>query len=327
MKNTKILIIGLGNIGFRHLQAISKLQHGFDLILVDTDPKQLSRCKKELGNVKSNFIRNVFYEDSLDSISSNVEVAIICTSSINRRKILEELLSHVSVKFLILEKVLFQSVEDYSVVSSLLLKNGVRTWVNCPRRSWDFYINLKEKVKFSSIKHFEFSGSSIGIACNSIHLIDLMSFLTNKTDYDLNISNLDNKIIESKRDNFIEFTGELNGSFKEGPSFAIKSFEDANFPFVTKILMDSASYLILEDQGIMFVNTTKGDYVNTIQEKIEVPFQSNLTNVIVEQLLSSGKCNLVSFKESSALHIPMLTSFLEHYNLVGRNKEILCPIT
>ena len=77
----------------------------------------------------------------------------------------------------------------------------------------------------------------------------------------------------------------------------------------------------------MFVNSTKGDNINTVQEKIEVPFQSNLTNIIVEQLLGSAKCNLVSFKESSALHIPMLTSFLEHYNLVCRNKEILCPIT
>ena len=55
---------------------------------------------------------------------------------------------------------------------------------------------------------------------------------------------------------------------------------------------------------------------------LNFPFQhqSNLTNKIAEEILIKGRSKLPSYGESSVIHIPIIKSFLEHFNLFG-NKD------
>src|SRR5690606_30556452 len=79
---------------------------------------------------------------------------------------------------LILEKVLFQRIADFATIARVLDEGRVATWVNCPRRMWPAYRQLRDRLKGEAIASIEMSGAHWDIGCNAIHCIDLIAFLT-----------------------------------------------------------------------------------------------------------------------------------------------------
>ena len=58
-----------------------------------------------------------------------------------------------------------------------------------------------------------------------------------------------------------------------------------------------------------------------------VRYQSDLTNLAVEQLIDSGECSLATYEESIFLHKAVLESFLDHINRLTGEETRRCPIT
>jgi hypothetical protein len=62
------------------------------------------------------------------------------------------------------------------------------------------------------------------------------------------------------------------------------------------------------------------------EQKFSMPFQSQLTNIVVDQLIENGDCNLTTLEESSNLHLEFLSNFISF--LQNKNKTIdECLIT
>ena len=61
-----------------------------------------------------------------------MDIVIIATGADVRRKVIEELLEQAHVSYLLLEKVLFQRLEDYDVVASLLERKQAKAFVTKP---------------------------------------------------------------------------------------------------------------------------------------------------------------------------------------------------
>ncbi len=320
-----IVIIGSGKLGSRHLQSLANLNKDCTIHVIDPSEESL-KIAVDLFNSSdpSNCLKIKTYSKIQDLPSIKVDVAIIATNSIIRCSVIETLTNNNQVVFLVLEKFLFPKLDDYQKVENIINSKNIKTWVNCPRRMYPIYKEIKDKISGTCI--FSFSGSNWGIGCNGIHLLDLVAYLTNQTEFVIDNSLIDKEVIKSKRDGYIEFTGTLKGftsDFKN--TFTFNSYVEEGIPFTISFQNKHLHYIINEPlKKIIIVNTI--DF--SIEEKdITIPFQTNLTIQVVEQLFENGNCELTTYSESQQLHKLLLKEFLDIVNHNNEIKTDICPVT
>lgn len=333
----KIIIIGAGKLGSRHLQALAKLSFSASIYVIDLNSNALEVAKERYLEIPSNpNIKEIHYLNSIKAIDSvYVDVAIIATTSEFRRQVIEELVGFIKVEYLILEKVLFQQIEDYQFVKELLLTKGIKTWVNFPRRKWNVYQELKEIIKDSSILEFNVIGQNWSLATSSMHFIDLISFLTGFRKYSIINLDFNNKVYPayssvtgSRESKYLEFYGSMKGKFNDSLYFNFTCLKKSDAPFLINIVTNRNIIQIYEEMGIIYIGGQNGDNKWEINSKIFMtPYQSELTNIVVEDLIHYGNSILTDFAESSELHIPLLNSFIQFIGDVKNEKIIACPIT
>ena len=216
----KVAVIGAGNIGTRHLQAIAKCDEDIELYAVEPVLEAAERSQEMVLNMPERRVQSIHYCDNIEKLPLAVDAAVIATGSLARRKVTEQLLAHASVKYLILEKVLFPCIEDYHAVGQLLVEKGVTAWVNCVRRSWPYMQTLKDRIGGKTPVTMSVEGNMWGIACNTIHYLDTLAWFTEcDAPIEFDIGGLDDDVIDSKRSGYVEFTGELADT-----SFAYRYF-------------------------------------------------------------------------------------------------------
>ena len=110
-----IFVIGSGNIGSRHVQSLASLAYKLNIFVIDPNKENLEKTKslffnQEFAN-RDNI--NIFFNQTIKRIQDNIDLAFISTNSDVRRKVIQELISKNNVKNIILEKVAFQSINDF----------------------------------------------------------------------------------------------------------------------------------------------------------------------------------------------------------------------
>lgn len=322
-----IAIIGAGQIGSRHLQALSQLNRTTNIQIVDPNYKSLEKARERFLQIQKNKnVQKVEYLKNIVDLSNNLELVIISTTSDIRREVIEKLLLQKKVHYVILEKVLFQRIEDFVIVNNLLVRNNVKAWVNCPRRMIHFYKQLRSKFKEIKKVDYRVSCSNMGIGCNSIHFLDLFAFLTGQTNFVLFSDQLDPNIIMSKQPGFLEFTGTLYGTSSKGSNIAITSYLKGDAPLIISINSEAIICLIREDEGKAWISEKAN---NWIWEEVSftIPYQSQITNLVVQEILDTGECDLPNYEESWNIHTPLLKSLIFYLQKQKMEEINLCPIT
>ncbi len=323
MKN--IVIIGAGQLGSRHLQALARVKEVINISVVDPSLDSLKTAEARFDEVRATFKGNVNYFTEIESLEENNDIVIIATNSIIRRDVIQRLVKTKSVKYLILEKFLFANQDDYDFVENLLLDKGIKTWVNCPRRMYDIYKDLKLKIK--SPASFSAEGSNWGLGCNSIHLLDIFSYLVGNENFSDNRVLLDEEILKSKRDGYIEFTGEICLWTEKKDSFRIKSYNEGSKPIRIRIETLEGIWILDELKGEILYWGEDSEW-KCEASNYKSPFQSGLTNIAVEEILASGSCELTPLDESTKLHKVLFEIFLNHYNSQNQEQNNkICAIT
>lgn len=322
----KIVIIGAGQLGSRHLQGIA--QSSIDISIEVVEPFESSRetAKERYEEISNNdHVVNIAFFDNISRLSSNIDMVIVATSADVRTKVVSELLETKNVDTLILEKVLFQTIEEYSSMEKLLEKTNTQCWVNHPRRMFPIYKELKEKLKDASQVSYNFQGGDWGLACNGLHFIDHLAYLVNSTDLSLDNKYLNEKIYDSKRKGFVEFNGLLSGKIANH-TFSLYSNKEVTLSLFT-IVSDVLIATIDEGLGEIKIATKENNWKSeTIKEKI-IYFQSELSNILIEDIFVNKKCYLPTYKEAMELHVPYIKCLLEHMENTTRQNHKICPIT
>ena len=321
-----IVIIGAGKLGSRHLQALALVKTKLSISLIDPSVDSINKALVIFNGSNTENNHSIETFNTINELElKKIDIAIVATNSLIRRKVIEELSVKCEIKYLFLEKFLFPKTEDYKVIEILLESKKIKTWVNCPRRMFNFYKDLKKEIKEKSI--ISLSGSSWGLGSNGIHMLDLIAYLTNEFEFQLNSELLDETIIKSKREGYIEFTGQFTGSTKsKNHSFTIASYKDEGIPFVMSVTSGEKSFIVSEGTKKQITFSNKSGF-QAKEKTITIPFQSQLTNIIVEELLNSGNCELTSFKESSDIHLQYLNMLLNFMGQNTTNKTDTCLIT
>ena len=92
----KITLVGCGNIGSRHLQALVKLPFETEIQIIDPNENSIKLAKTRLNEIdykKSNFIFS--WQTSLENLQES-DFVILATNSTNRVELVEKLLEELA---------------------------------------------------------------------------------------------------------------------------------------------------------------------------------------------------------------------------------------
>lgn len=332
MQNKVTLIIGAGQLGGRHLQGLLKSKVRQTIYVLDPSKVSLDKCRLRESEVQHEHV--VVYTQDWSSVPHDLNLVIISTNANVRSDILEKLLTQSTAENIVLEKVLFQSLAEYDKINELASrKTECKFWVNHPRRESEFYQKLKSRISDNTILSASVYGEDWGLGCNSLHFIDMLSFIMGSDLELLDCSMLDKDIMPSKREGFIEFTGSVNGRFKNGTFLNIVSNRSTTkTPDVTKNIYINLStglenILITENPNSCAFFQSKTDNFNIDVIPFSLRFQSDLTTDIATSLLTDGECMLPSYTQAQTNHEIFIGSLLKEYNKINNSAVTRLPIT
>jgi predicted dehydrogenase len=317
----QIAVIGAGQLGSRHLQGLAGLRESAHLHVVD--PAEVVR-----GQAKSRLVeaageesaRQLTLHQDASTLPSAIDFAVVATTANHRFAALDALLNATKVRYLLLEKVLFQRFSEYEQAGRLIERHGVRTWVNCPRRAYEVYRTVKGWFAADPVVHMDVAGGAWGLGCNGVHFVDLFAFLTETVPNHYDSSDLDPDSIPARRTGFIEYTGTLRAR-SSAASLAIASMRDSQVRHLITIRSRDQQAVIDEGSGTAWrlQSVSKSQIVN-----FSVPWQSQMTGIIAWKLLDQGDCELTPYAQSAAIHLGFLRALA---GSGGESAAAACRVT
>ena len=89
----KIIIIGAGNIGSRHIQALKSVKTPLKIHVIDPSVKALKISKERYDSIHPDILNHeISYSRDLNIQDDQIDIAIIATTSKVRRGVIENLL-------------------------------------------------------------------------------------------------------------------------------------------------------------------------------------------------------------------------------------------
>lgn len=322
--NKFILIIGAGQIGSRHLQGLLKLKNKNTIYVIDPFPDALKLAKQRADEIDNN--HKISFRNNWENLPSNFDLVIIATNSSIRGEIVLNLLNNYTVKYLILEKVLFQDLETYRIVGDLIDKKKVKSWVNHPRRMYGSYKTLKQRLNSDHPKIYQIIGGNWRLGCNGLHFVDLILYLSGSKISYLDIDLIDNIISESKRPGYIEFTGTIKGCLEDGSFFIITSLKGQSST-ITILVSDSNDRYIIQESGTpMIYCMSKSNNFKIEESSFKIEFQSTLTTNLADQLFNFDTCDLPTYTDARRAHEHFIASLLYKYVSITKIETKYLPI-
>lgn len=299
----KIIIIGAGQLGSRHLQSLNLIDQLLDITVIDPSLTSLETAQSRFEATINTIQHRINYQQEID-VNDNVDVAIIASTAESRRGIVEKLLNSTKVKHVVLEKLLFTEEKDYFAVEEHLKRQNVRAWVNCTMRMMPYYQQL-QRLFINEAIEYHVSGSQYGLVTNAIHYLDHLAFVTGDTEFTLDTSAVDKQIIESKRSGYYELTGTLVARFSQGSIAYLHCNKKGMAPVQIELASHENRIISREWEQKAWQTSLKQDW---IWEEVDnpIPFQSTLTAQLVTSLLEKEQCALTDYATSMKIHLQLL---------------------
>lgn len=316
-----VCVIGAGALGVRHLEGLLKTSIPLSITVVDPSTEALHRAKSSL---QKSDVPAITFTKNIPV--SEIDLAIVATTSGDRAEAIRRLLEKTPVKYLLLEKILFTNERDYADMGALLEEKKIVSWVNCPLRIMPLRRELPAKIQGAPFALHISGGSQHGLMTNSIHYADFACTLARRTDFTVGTSLLVPKLIPAKRPGYFEIFGTLTLTFPDGSRALFTSLESPATLRRTTLESQHIRAVLREPTGEASVAEKTNDW-KWEQHRAPIVLQSEMTGPLVEQILATGTCDLPLFQESVNIHRTILKAvrvFLDKANL---NSSLEYPFT
>lgn len=318
---TRITIVGAGSLGSRHLQALARLDVPLVADVVDPADAPLTLALQRLQEAGGLKAGTAYARRAVSEIDTAPDIAIVATNARERRSAVEALLA-AGTRTFIMEKVLFTRLADFDEIERALVDTGASAWVNLPRRSYLRAKALRDRV--NGLIAYRVAGTGWGLACNVIHHIDDLEYLTGSPLASLDTSGLLPGFVASKRAGYIELLGTLRGTTERGDTFVAECSIGEAGDRIVSITSGGASYAISQLKQEMVVDV--GQTVTI--EPYPVSLQSQATADHITALIEGRAPALPTYQQSARAHRIMIAAFLDH---LRRTADLTdpdeCPIT
>jgi predicted dehydrogenase len=313
----EIVIVGAGQLGSRYLQGLARSNAALSIHVVDLSREALDTAEKRwqeavYGDMPDH---SVAFHQTMGSLPKEVDLAIISTGSNARGKVVQLLKEQTAVTNWLLEKVLAQ---DEQTLDSLVETTGQNAWVNTYFRTLDWFKKIKA-ASASGPVHIKVTGGNWGIGCNTIHIIDFISWWTGESVTAFNTSALEPEWFPAKRPGFWEINGTLKADFSGGSKGTFIS-DHSTDPFELQVFTPQENWRIEWEKGV----ATRNDG-HIIEGRFL--YQSEMTAQVVADILGTGSCALPSLAVSAEQHRIFLKSLLTHWQQNKDASATAVPVT
>lgn len=309
-----VLLVGAGNIGFRHLQGLGKIHPLIQLWVVDPDTSALERAAAEwqlIGGVAGRFLRDI------EQLPVTASACVMATPARGRLELVRRLLPCISGDTIIIEKVAFTSISEMHAAGLLLDAAGKQAYVNCPRRIWPLYTRLRALLAGKRLA-LTVRGRDLGLGSNGVHFLDLLQYLSGETELQV-VEFSGGKVRPAKRAGYYESYGRLRVITPGGSSIELSAMEEDPEQITINITSALGEMKVDEVRGIV-----TGEH-GWIGER--APYQSELTGLVMQGLLDGRGCKLAPFSTSRAAHAPLLDVLGRSFTAAGIDVSSGVPIT
>ncbi|MCA9811912.1 MAG: hypothetical protein KC483_03505 [Nitrosarchaeum sp.] len=320
MKN--ICLVGCGNVGSRHLQAIAKLPFPVDVEIVEPNQDSQELGKKRLSEIEQNRDNKFSWLARIDDLRCRPDLTIVATTATGRAEILCRLADIGHSRFLI-EKMACQSDEEYSMIVDKFHQRKAKGWINTNPRCFASYQKLREYFEGSKNIHFAVTASNVSaLGTNTVHYMDLFSYFTDDYNIMLNGDLLIDMVFPNKRgSHLMEFAGTITGKTRDDSTMVLTFLPSEKLHTIVNIVGNDKHVMIDE------TNQKAIDMVNGNEIRFAYEHASTLTTRISQDILEKDDCGLSTLEDSQGLHKEIFRMFNLHVSKVtGKNVE-LCPIT
>lgn len=314
-----VALIGLGSIGFRHLQGLATAETPLRVVGVDPAKEARSRATSEWPRTQHGKFSAT---PSASELPASIDVLIVATSAHGRLRILEEILPSRRIGKLILEKVAFTSRTEFERALRLCAEAGTEAFVNCPRRLWPLYKQLRQFLTSRGGSFaLHYAWQQLGLACNGVHFIDLLQYLTGSPTVSPRHADL-HDVVPSKRPGYFEVMGSLEVGTTGCNSLHLQADNDAPREMEARLVSNGEQFILDELRGRL----VSPDGTEILAAGAP-PFQSALTGTVVDALLQGHELALPRLEESRQAHEALFDSLTPKFRAVGIDLSFGLPIT
>ena len=321
----KIILVGCGNVGSRHLQALVKLAHEIVIYVVEPDKNSQYVGKKRLNEVSYNKKNHkIIWLKSISELDEKSDVVIIATHSTGRVDLIKKLLICGHKRFLI-EKFVCQSTAEYKNLLLYMKKFNAKGWVNANLQCFEGYQKIKKCFKPNeSLSLSVLTNSKYGLSTQSIHYLSLFSWMTNNNKIKLDGKYLKKQLILNKRSkSFKEFQGTLIGINSDNSFLKLTFLPSLTDSVIVKISGKHTHFILDEIHNKISVFNEK----NPKKWNFEFEHVSSLTTKIIKDIFEKDDCSLPTLQDSFDSHSELFRIFNAHLKKIFNKDFKLCPIT
>lgn len=312
----RVLLIGVGEMGSRHLQGLAALPTGSTVAVLEPREQAretaLQRWRQMPGHdaVPLRFLKENEGWDGFDA-------AILATGATGRLDLLRRVLE-AGISIVLAEKVLFQSVAAYreAVLLAATVQADVRAHV--PLRYVPVLQNLRDHTLDKPFTLTVEAGDR-GLGCNGIHFLDLFQYLGGMPPASVEAA-LDRPLQANRRDPaLVEFTGTLTAMNAAGAELRIR-FSPGHERLAVLMVETADGRAVIDQAG-----TVESDIVGLAGLGFEMPMASRMTAGMLAGI-ADGTSPLPDLAEGFETNRLMLAAY--NRDLAGRHDDdLVCPIT
>jgi hypothetical protein len=297
----RLVLIGAGNIGFRHLQAACSTPTIKEITVIEPNSNRLQKALQtaELAGKKTSGFPSL----NADTISGKVDCLISATTTevqyANR-----SLYRKIEPRFILLEKPISQSMSKLNELIEGLSGNS-QIYVNCARNIGLGIQEIKNSTRGKRI-HIEVFGNNWGLGCNMVHFIELFRFLTDSKKVTVKNASITNSPYPNKRGaQYEEFLGSAAFFNEHGDSLQVTcgayDSQSSGISLLLKEKQNDSALFLIEEKTRTFSNLSTmtkkplGDY-----------FVSESTRIFLESILNKTEIENLHFptlREAKTSHI------------------------
>jgi len=325
----KVLLVGCGQLGSRHLQAVASLEKVSEIHVLDPNPESIELGKTRLAEMYdlNNNIKFYWHLEPNSSLTGG-DLCIIATQAKGRGEILKVAAKKYSYQKYLIEKVVAQSKGEYRDLIEFSNENGLSIWVNCKGRVYGIHKYIKTKLKTDEPIIFSDYGGNHGLGNNGVHAADLFVFYDEIKKINIIGARIEPMLQVSKRGREVfDLSGSLYGSTNKGSDFVLSFTGNHNSPDQISIISPSGRFTVDHFQKFAWESYPDSDW-----EWRRIPINENwmvshMTKKFASDILNDGICDLPMLEECFPAHEFILNQLLPHFNKLLKKSDDVCPIT
>ena len=325
----RILLVGCGELGSRHLQAVASLKDIRSIHVVDPCESSLEVGKLRLREVPElNRPMEWAWLKEPKKESADGDLCIIATQANGRCALIKQIARDLHYKNFLIEKIVAQSIEDYKDLISFCRQNNLNVWVNLKTRAYAIHQDIKSRLDPKEPVFLSDCGGNQGLANNGVHAADLFVFYDGGKEIQSVGNRIDSLLHPSKRaKDIFDLSGTLQGCSKKGSDFILSFAKGDVNPDVLSII--SPKFRFIVDH---FERTAWESSAETQWKWRSVPFEENvfvshMTKKFASDIMAKGTCDLPTLQEAFPSHEFILSQLLPHFNRLMKTSNNHCPVT